>query len=47
MKALIKKVMGIGVFASAKNVMGRKSSGREDYAGYKNWRATTDKDSVN
>ena len=36
MKKLIKKAFGI--FASAKNVKGRKSDGVEDTSPYKNWR---------
>lgn len=38
MKKLIKKVFGLDVYASSKNVKGRKSSGREDSSAYKNWR---------
>jgi hypothetical protein len=38
MKKLIKKVFGLDVYASSKNVKGRKSSGCEDTATYKNWR---------
>ena len=35
MKKFIKKIFGI--HAGAKNVNGRKSSGVEDFSGYKNW----------
>lgn len=37
MKQLINKLFG--VYATSKNVKGRKSIGAEDLSGYKNWRA--------
>lgn len=37
MKKLINKVFGVNIYATSKNVQGRKSSGIEDESGYKNW----------
>lgn len=38
MKKLINKLFGVNVYATSKNVQGRKSIGAEDLNGYKNWR---------
>lgn len=37
MKKLINKVFGVNIYATSKNVQGRKSSGVEDFAGYNHW----------
>lgn len=37
MKKLINKVFGVNIYATSKNVQGRKSSGVEDWSGYNHW----------
>ena len=39
MKKLLETLLGAEVHASAKNINGQKSSGKEDYNNYKHWRA--------
>lgn len=38
MKKLIAKVFGVEMYANARNIRGRKSSGCEDSSSYHNWR---------
>ena len=38
MKKLIETLLGAEVHASAKNINGKKSSGKEDNGGYKHWK---------
>lgn len=38
MKKLINKVFGVNIYATSKNVQGRKSSGIEDISDFKHWR---------
>lgn len=42
MKKLIETLLGAEVHASAKNINGRKSSGKEDDCGYEHWRLIKD-----
>lgn len=38
MKKLINKLFGVNVYATSKNVQGKKSNGSEDVSWEKNWR---------
>lgn len=42
MKNIISKLFGVNVYATSKNVQGRKSIGAEDRGLGKNWRADYD-----
>ena len=42
MKKLLETLLGAEVHASAKNINGRKSSGKEDDGGYEHWRLIKD-----
>lgn len=46
MKKLLETLLGVEVHASAKNINGKKSSGREDDRGYEHWRLIKDSDGL-